>query len=361
MAADLAIVGAGAIGGFLAGVAARAGHRVTLVVRRPAQRDRLRRDGVTVRMPGECWQVRPEAVLATDLAPGRRFDGVLLAVKMGATEEALCPLLAHLGETTPVLVCQNGLNDARVAANTGARRCVGVVLALPCVLESEVRVRCLVARPGVEIGPLHDVGAPAARLAAGFLGPPLAVRRVDNIFPARWSKLALNCATGPLLALTGTTLGRLCEHAGWRRIMAALVREVLATARLEGVVPAPVFGVPEAVWLAQTGSDGTASADGSSRVTASAVCPIEEAIAAAGRANPEARSSMSADLAVGRRSEIDWLNGAVVERAIRHGGSAPVNAAVWALVSCADRGDRPDPATVLDCLQRVAMEQEGKP
>ncbi|MEQ9815358.1 MAG: 2-dehydropantoate 2-reductase [Azospirillaceae bacterium] len=340
MAADLAIVGAGAIGSFLAGVAMRAGHAVTMIVRRPVQRDRLRREGLSIVMPDLDWRVRPETALAGEIARDRCFDGVLLAVKAAATGEALRPLLAPHGEGGGVVGCQNGLTDDRVAALAGADRCAGVVLLLPCVQETDTAVRCLVARPAVKIGPAERGATRAAERAVGFLGPPLTILPVADIRPARWSKLAVNCASGPLLALTGLSLGALVERAEARRAMAAIVAEVMATARCEGVDPAPVWGVPAGHWL--RGQDSR----------------TEEAIVAAGRANPDARSSMSADFAAGRRSEIDWLNGAVVERAIRHGMTAPVNAAVWTLVSRADTGDRPDPATVWECLNRATAQED---
>ncbi len=139
-----------------------------------------------------------------------------------------------------------------------------------------------------------------------------------------WSKLLLNL-NNALNALSGETLHAQLSNRKWRKILAAAQKEAIEVAKAEGVdliklTPLPPRLLPTFIqlpnWFFNTiglRMQGVAK---------------------------DARSSMSDDFAAGRKSEVDFLNGAVVEAAARHNISCPVNTAIIRMVKSAEAGVR---------------------
>jgi 2-dehydropantoate 2-reductase len=118
-----------------------------------------------------------------------------------------------------------------------------------------------------------------------------------------WGKTMYNCALNPLGALMNVPYGRLAEPHAWA-IIEAIVAEVFAVARAEGVALAWPDPASYLAFLAATQLPRTAGH----------------------------HSSMLQDLARGRRTEIDFLNGAIVSIGARHEVPAPVNACIADLI-----------------------------
>jgi 2-dehydropantoate 2-reductase len=116
---------------------------------------------------------------------------------------------------------------------------------------------------------------------------------------AQWTKVIFNAATNPIGALTGLTHGRVCEHQPSRRLVSGLVVEALAVAEAEGI---------------RLDSDP------------------EEMIDHAARVAYDHKASMLQDVEARRQTEVDSLNGAIVELGEARGISTPLNRAIWALV-----------------------------
>ena len=126
-----------------------------------------------------------------------------------------------------------------------------------------------------------------------------------------WGKLVVNCAYNALSAITQLPYGKMIEGAGVRDVMRDVVEETLAVAKASGVLMAPDM-------LAKT-------------------YKIAEAM-------PTQFSSTAQDLARGKPTEIDHLNGFVVRKGEALGVPAPANRALYALVKllegCGSRGSR---------------------
>src|SRR5262249_46539186 len=138
------------------------------------------------------------------------------------------------------------------------------------------------------------------RLAALFAraGVPCAVSA--NIQGELWAKMALNCAYNALSALGRAKYGRMAQNSGAREVMRLAVEETAAVARASGVL----FGDSDLV----------------------------EAAFRLGEAMSGATSSTAQDIARGKRTEIDSLNGYVARRGAELGVATPVNQALHALV-----------------------------
>jgi 2-dehydropantoate 2-reductase len=158
--------------------------------------------------------------------------------------------------------------------------------------------------------------------------------------PTQWGKLLINL-NNPVNALSGLPLRAELLDAGYRRIFAALQLEALAVLRAAGIRPAQVAAVSPQ-WLPRL----LQLPSWLFRRLAARMLKIDE----------QARSSMADDLALGRTTEIDALCGELTRLAAAHGGSAPLNRRMTALVQAwPDRG-RPWPADELwQALQEARL------
>ena len=282
------VFGAGSLGSLLGGLLARA-HDVTLVGRDPHV-ERVRADGL--RITGEhSERVTPAATTAV---PDERFDLAVVAVKAFDTAAAADALGAADVET--VLSVQNGLgNETRLAnalaADVLAGTCTyGARLTDPGVVECTGRGEVALGPPG------GGESAAADRVGGAFRAGGVETTVAADMPRRCWEKLAVNAGINAVTALARVGNGALVDGPAGETARHA-AEEVARTAREAGVDLADDAAV-EAI----------------------------ERVAAATSAN---RSSMLQDVGGGTRTEIDAINGAVVDRA---DGPVPVNETLAALV-----------------------------
>jgi 2-dehydropantoate 2-reductase len=153
-------------------------------------------------------------------------------------------------------------------------------------------------------------------------GLPIVLR--DDFVAVQWGKLLLNL-NNAVNALSGIPLRAELSQRAYRRCLALLVAEALAVLRKADLTPAKASKVPPAAlpFLLRVPD-----------------AVFTRAAGAMLRIDPEARSSMWEDLAAGRPTEVDHLNGAVVSLAASVGAKAPVNQAIVDLVHAAETGPR---------------------
>jgi 2-dehydropantoate 2-reductase len=307
MGTRVLIAGAGALGSVFGGFLRRAGHAVTLLGR-PAHLDAvaangLRIDGLWGRHVVHGLQVARSVADLSDT-----FDAVLITVKAydtAATAAATAPRLAPHGV---MISLQNGLGNAEtLAAAVGPQRVLAGRVIFGAALRGPGRVRVTVYAEPVLLGPWQpqaalDTHAHAWTERCARAGIPAAY--CANIVAALWGKVLYNAALNPLGALLGVHYGALGAHADTRAVMDAVIDEVFAVARAEGV------GLP---WA--TPADYRA-------VFYARLLPSTFAH----------RPSMLQDLERGRRTEIDAINGEVWRRAAAHGIVTPVNELLTRLV-----------------------------
>jgi 2-dehydropantoate 2-reductase len=266
---------------------ARAGHDVVLIGR-PALVDAVAQHGLLLESGHFTGRVALRA--ATSPAAARDAQLVLFCVKSGDTESAGAALAPHLSPHASVLSMQNGVDNAARLGTVIGRPAIPVVVYVATEMAGPAHVRHH-GRGDLAIGPSGSSAVIASLMTAA--GLPTEVS--DHVLDALWSKLIINCVYNALSAISQLPYGTLVRQPHVPETMRAVFDECVAVAQADGI------SIPDTLW--QNAGD--------------------IAINMAGQ-----RSSTAQDLARGRPSEIDHLNGFVVRRASELGLDAPVNRAL---------------------------------
>lgn len=297
----IAVMGAGAVGCYYGGMLARAGHDVVLIGRLEHVAA-VRRNGLFLDTRAFQAHVTMQADTEARGIEGAKL--VLCCVKSIDTGRAAEDMAPHLEPDTVIMSLQNGVDNA---------------VRLQALLQLEV-VPAVVYVATEMAGPGHVrhngrgelvIGLSAASdgLAKLFGDAGVPVEVSDNVAGELWAKLILNCAYNALSAITQLPYGRLVQGEGVEEVMHDVVRECLAVAAGEGM------SVPGDIW---------------------------ESVARIARTMPSQFSSTAQDLARGKRSEIDHLNGHVLRLGEARGIATPVNRTLHALVKLLEaHPDRP--------------------
>lgn len=290
---SFAVMGAGAVGCYFGALLARAGHPVTLIGR-PAHVLAVQKAGLRLQTATDDSHIPLNASTEADAVRGA--DVVLLCVKSGDTQEAARQIEPFVGPRTLVLTLQNGVdNDARARAILGGRCTVAAaVVYVATAMAGPGHVRHY-GRGDLVIAPSPMSEPVAAQLRAA--GIPTQVS--DNVQGALWAKLIINSAYNALSALLQEPYGWLMRQPGAEQLVQDIVAECLAVARADDV-----------------------------RIAGD----IQAALRAIVQSMPGQLSSTAQDIARGRPTEIDHLNGYVVERGRALGVATPVNHALLVLV-----------------------------
>jgi 2-dehydropantoate 2-reductase len=298
----IAVMGAGAVGCYYGGMLARAGHSVVLIGR-AAHVEAIRRDGLRLETRSFDERVRLEA--STDTAAVAGAELVLFCVKSTDTESAGEALRPHLPPDALVLSLQNGVDNAARLQAVLPQEVAATVVYVATEMAGPGHVKHH-GRGELVIAPSSRSEAIAALLAAA--GVPAQIS--DNVIGALWAKLILNCAYNALSAITQMPYGPLSQGEGVQATMRQVVDECLAVAAAGGVT------VPGDTWAA--------------------VQRIAETM-------PTQYSSTAQDLARGKRSEIDHLNGYVLRQGEALGVATPANRVLHTLVKLIEQRDAQQP------------------
>jgi 2-dehydropantoate 2-reductase len=326
------VVGCGAIGSVVAASLIEHGADVTVLTTNQAIAEALVQHGFRVTGEAAPLPVRGGTIrtaLGNDDGP---FDWVLLTTQPPQVEQAAKAALPWLAPTGQVVCFQNGLCEERLAPLAGRDRVVGAVVAWGAsTLEPGVVDRT--SSGGFTLGYL-DAPADARLDELGRLlesvGP---VTSTDNLRGARFSKLAINCAISTLGTIGGDRVGALMRHRFVRRLTLEIMTEAVRIARHEGIFLEKVSGTIDLDWIALT--DGERVAAGSPSLLAK-----HALLLAVGARYRRLRSSMLAAIERGRPPAVDFLNGEIVARGVRHGVAVPVNRAATDWVWQIARGER---------------------
>lgn len=301
------IVGAGALGGTVGAYLTRAGEDVVLLDVNTARARHLNESGLLITRVGEdevCYRVT--VVTSIDsLAP---FELVLIAVKTYQTEQAVADALPATGRATWFLSLQNGVGSAdAIAKAVGAERVLCGITYHSAQHAGPGRLHFRMGVKPIQIAPY--VGAITPEIEAigeTFRRAGLDTNVVPNIDHVIWQKLLHNAVVNPVSALTGLTCREILGDDDLLTFMRSLCGEIVVVMRARGI---PIVDEEDPFR------------------------PVMGSLKALGKNRP----TMWQDLARGKRTEIDALNGAVVAEAQRLGLTAVHNAALVNFVHSRER------------------------
>jgi 2-dehydropantoate 2-reductase len=287
----IAVMGAGAVGCYYGGMLARAGHDVVLIGR-PTHVEAVRRAGLFLHT--QTFQAQVPMRASTEASGVQGAQLVLCCVKSTDSVNAATQMAPYLEPDAIVLSLQNGVDNAeRLQAQLG-REVVPTVVYVATEMAGPGHVKHH-GRGELVIGP-----SPASdNLATLFSEAGVPAQVSDKVTGELWAKLILNCAYNALSAITQLPYGRLVQGEGVEALMRDVMHECLAVAQGAGV------SVPGDTW---------------------------EAVQRIARTMPAQLSSTAQDLARGKRSEIDHINGHVLCQGEALGIATPVNRVLHTVV-----------------------------
>ena len=296
---DIAVMGAGGVGGYFGGLLARAGHHVTFIAR-GAHLAAIRQHGLRVSsgndgdftVPGNATD-DPESAGTQEL--------VLFTVKMYDNDDAIRAIAPLVGPDSIILTLQNGIdNGERLAEMYGAQR----VMIGSAYLEGRIAEPGLVTQGGPGAASFGErtpgITGRGQMLLDVFRGAGWRVELLENMTGMLWKKFAYLSGSAGVCAASGCMYGELRSIPETRAAIQAAIAEALAVGEAAG---APLE--PDSLEWSMNALDN---------------------FPATGMA------SLAKDFAEGRPVELEGLTGTVIRMGRQHGVATPVNDALYAVL-----------------------------
>ena len=296
----MAVMAAGAVGGYFGARMAAAGHDVAFIAR-GAHRDAIRRDGLKIESALGDLHLK-DVNVADDPKQVGPVDVALFAVKLWDTESAAAQARPLVGARTRVITLQNGVDSVeRLAPILGDEATIGgatyVVtnIARPGVIRhtgTVARIRC-----GRLDGRSDDV---LAACVNEMKSAGIDITLADHMLVDIWKKFVMLSGTSGITASTRQPLGVIRDDEDMRAFFFKLMDETMAVGRAAGVA-----------------------------LPADYAAELERAVTGF---PPNMKASMANDLDAGNRLELDWLAGKVVALGRKLGVATPAQEAVYAIL-----------------------------
>ncbi len=348
MGKRIAVVGAGALGGYVGGYLAHHGEDVTLIDMWPENIEAMRArglelDGLT---PAEQFTVTKAKTMhlteVQSLSKRQPIDIALVSVKSYDTEWATMLIRPYLAPDGYVVSLQNCVNEEKIAAIVGWGKTVGVIASVISVDMYEAgRIRRTAAKGGdahtvFRIGEVHGTITRRVQELVRMFSLIDSAKATANLWGERWSKLCQNGMRNGVSAATGLASPQCDQNTAVRRYSIQLGGEAVRVGQALGFQLENLGKLkPNLLALAAEGD-------------ADAMAQIEALMTARAHGNPRAdiqRPSMAQDIGKGRRTEIDFMNGYIVEKGRALGIPTPTHEKLTELVRRIERGEiEPSPA-----------------
>jgi 2-dehydropantoate 2-reductase len=295
----IAVLAAGAVGGYFGARMAAAGHDVIFIAR-GANREAMLKDGLRVEsVHGDLYIKAPN--VTDDPETVGPVDIVLFAVKLWDTEKAAEQARPLLGPNTRVITLQNGVDSyERIAPIVGAERAIPGVTYVVSVIDRPGVIKQTSQFQSIICGAID--GKPDPMLTAFVEAATAAginITQSDNIQRDRWHKFIFLSATSGATSITRMTMGPILADPDMRNLFRNIMRETLAVGQASGVTLDNGF--------------------------------VDERMAFADKNTPASmKASMANDLDRGNRLELDWLAGRVSQLGKQLNVPTPVNDVIYA-------------------------------
>ncbi len=294
------VLGAGAVGCYFGGMLARADHDVTFIAR-PERATALNESGL--QMDCKAFHETIAVKASSDLAILSDADLVLLSVKSLDTERTLAEIKSILPSKAVILSLQNGVANIDIATNIFVNPVYAAVVYVAAgmidqrTMKHHGRGELLIGDPSNTV-PQGDQGL--LEICKLFEGAKVPCSIAPQIKRDMWLKFLVNCSFNAISGIGQIAYGEMVKSPGIVKLIEEITKEFLAIAELEDV-----------------------------NITMSEALAANASIAGTMATQV---SSTAQDLARGKMTEIDFLNGYIVELGKRHRITTPYNESVHALV-----------------------------
>jgi 2-dehydropantoate 2-reductase len=344
----IAIFGAGAVGGYAGAHMVQAGEDVTFIDPWPEHVEAMRKTGLKITHLRDVpeFTVKPRALHLTEvqsLAKEKPIDIAFMCMKSYDTAWATTMIAQYLSPGGYVVSLQNCINEEVIAGIVGWGRVLGAIASLITVeLAEPGHVRRAAGKSGAShtvfrVGEPHGRISPRAEHITKLVGLTDSALTTSNLWGERWSKLVANVMGNGLSACTGLTTRDMVADDAIRGFAARLGSEAIRIGQALGYDLEEVFHLdPEIIARAGEGDAAARNTYDEHR--------LAETSKGGGGAH---RPSMGQDMVKGRRTEIEYLNGFVVDKGATIGIDAPANAALTDIVKRVERGEaKPSPELI---------------
>ena len=336
----IVVVGAGAIGGYTGGNLAHNGFDVTLIDPWPKHIETIRRDGLSLEgiTPEESVVAHPKTLHLTEaqhLAKERPIDIAFISMKSYDTEWATMMIRQYLAPTGYVVSLQNCINEERIAGVVGWGRTVGAIAAiLSAELYAPGKIRRTGAKnpPGHEVyrvGEVHGKITPRIEELGAMIRTIDTCKVTDNLWGERWSKLCVNGMHNGVSAASGLSGNAMRQD--------DRIRQVIIKLGGEGVRVGQALGY-KLEDIAGQDADKLRRASEGDRAALDEVESLMLALRNSQQRSEQQRPSMGQDMQKGRRTEIDFINGVIVEKGREAGIATPTHEKLIAAVKKVELG-----------------------
>ena len=314
----VAVYGAGAMGTVLGSFLTEAGVAVDLISRNALHVDGLKANGAVVECSadGVKKKIAVNALLPSEIT--EKYDVVFLMTKQRENAEIANFLQDKLTDDGVVCTTQNGLPEGKIAEILGNEKTYGAAVSFGATFVGGgmVELTSKLSSMSMEVGGyLNDNGKVGVlcellNKVGTVCGNENFAKPAENLAGARWSKLTINAAFSGLSVVTGCTFGEIAKRSQSKKLALGVIRECVAVAKAHGVKLAPLQGHDIEKLLGGNGFFAQKKAE--------FLLPI------AMKNHKLLVSGMLKDVQRGRKCEIDFINGAVVEQGKLVGVPTPI-------------------------------------
>ncbi|MEI6702455.1 MAG: 2-dehydropantoate 2-reductase [Deltaproteobacteria bacterium] len=301
-----AVIGAGPVGAIVAAFLSKGGYEVTLCDVLPALLEPALKPGILIE-GSDNFQARVSSITTRvdDLAKDPP-DVVVVTVKATALPLIASALEGFVGEGRYVVSWQNGIDTELVLSKAlGARHIMRAVVNFGCTMIKPGHIHEAFHQRPHYLQELHPNSRDAAvAICSALTECGLDTQHTDQIRNMVWSKAVNNSSMNPICAVTGKTMFDVINDPILFNLVDSLLKEGVSVARANEFILGPDF-YPDTISYIRN----------------------------AGHHKP----SMLQDIEAGRRTEIDFINGKIIEYGVRAGIATPFNTTLRSLVKAIEK------------------------
>jgi 2-dehydropantoate 2-reductase len=335
----IAVLGTGANGASIAADLTKAGLDVVLIDQWPEHVEAMRKNGIRIEMPEETLEVPVRAYHLCDISTfDEKFDVVLLVIKAYDTSWASHLIRPYLKDDGLLVGVQNGMTIDAIAEVVGSHRTMGCVIEITSQLFNPgiVQRESPPDRSWFSVGAINDFTTSREAEVKELLSHVGTAVITSDIRSAKWMKLISNCTTLATSAIFGIPMAEAASNPDTRELMLRSGLEALTVGQNLGYRIEPIFGLSEDDVL-NTNRLVELLLD---KVTSSFI-------------TPETITTVLQDQMKNRKSEVENINGWVVEQQEKQDKTAPVNAAIVEISARIKRGTLKPGLANLELLKKL--------